>query len=143
MHDEHTTTIATVEQQLVDVVVTHNLERVDVPLTAFADWTCSRFWTAITNIWDRGAQPTVPAVVDELDRLNLATSACTAADLMFVVRTWPLQGYLHAVDDYIAVLLGVDRRQRLAILLGDASQAVADGADPDAVLNRIIQQAAS
>lgn len=129
-------TITRIEQQLVDVVVRHALDPVDVPLTAFTDWTCNRIWTAVQTLWNRQASPTIEAVVGELEQAMLPTSACTAADVLFLA-----QGYRRDVDDYTAVLLANDRRRRLAILLGDASQSIAAGADPDAVLTRILEQA--
>lgn len=132
---EHDTT-RRIERQLVDVVVRHEFDRVDLPATAFADWHTARCWQAITALWDRCERPTVETVALELDTPASATWPATVADLVFLD-----QGQLREVDDYIAILRAADRRRRLTILLGDAQASIAAGADPDAVLNRILEVA--
>lgn len=133
---EHDDNLITIERQLVDVVVRHELGDIDLAGDTFTDWACRRYWNAITALWNADQPPSITNVVAELERRHLETSDCTAADLMFL----PL-GYRLHLDDYIAVLTNATRRRRLSVLLADAAESIAAGADPDSVLARITQLA--
>lgn len=125
-----TTTV--VEQQLVDVVIRRQLERIPLEPADFTNGRCAAYWRAITSLWDDNETPSIEHVHRRLRIAGVHHTDSDAADLLFL----PL-GYLVHVDDYIACIRVAGRRRRVAMLLADAATSIANGADTDAVLKRI------
>lgn len=133
----HTPPELVVEEQLVDVVIRHELARLPLDPNDFSLPACEQYWAAITAIWQRDSAPSIERVHRQLLADGVHHTRRDAADLLFLA-----QGYRRHVDDYIALVLGRSRSRHVAMVLSDAVHSIQRGADPDAVLRRVQEQVA-
>ena len=123
-----------IERQLIDAVVRHGLNRVDLEPDDFSDRFTRRAWRSLVAMWDIGATPTVELLAYLLVDAGEGPLNEVGATVMFL----PL-GRLALVDDIVAVIGCDSRRRRATVAFALAAEDVATGQNVDVVLARTIE----